>query len=343
MKKEVAVILVLAFIFIIVLFFYEILSNERSSFEPFGIKTVAGEFSIKGQGSDIDSLAFWEAPNANGTLLFVTAKGNNLVEVWKSPFQGNEQTPLTFSTQANGVIVDQDEDILYVGLRVPTSMHVFSLPNLTETAIFANNGAVSNGETNNALLKHSNGDHWVYVTDNSNAYAFNTSTLELLHSFSPPVTSMETILADSYHQIIYVPEEQGIQGNVGIYAFTSEGLPFLKNGTNVFGSQGNIFQADEEGITLYTCSGGTGLDNGEGFIIVADQRSGATDFEFFDRKTWGHLGTLIVSGVGNTDGIASTQKPLPGFPSGIFAAVNNDVEVVLVSWENIINATGLVC
>ena len=50
--------------------------------------------------------------------MFVTAKGNHLVEVWKFPFTGNEQAPLRHSTfdagQVNGIVVDQATDRLFV-------------------------------------------------------------------------------------------------------------------------------------------------------------------------------------------------------------------------------------
>lgn len=45
----------------------------------------------------------------------------------------------------------------------------------------------------------------------------------------------------------------------------------------------------------------------------------------------------------NTDGIASTQQPLPGFPLGLFAAVHDDRSVQLVGWDVILEATGLAC
>ena len=82
-------------------------------------------------------------------------------------------------------------------------------------------------------------------------------------------------------------------------------------------------------------------DTGRGLIIVADQRKPATDFEFFDRRSWSHMVTVRIRGVSNTDGIASTQRPLPGYPLGLFAAVNNDSSVMCVGWDKIFKATGL--
>ena len=92
---------------------------------------------------------------------------------------------------------------------------------------------------------------------------------------------------------------------------------------------------------VYIISTIRGKDTGEGLIIVADQRKPLTDFEVFDRKSWFHLGTFRIQGVSNTDGIASTQQVLPGYPHGIFAAVNNDSSVVGVRWDKIFKGAGL--
>ena len=94
---------------------------------------------------------------------------------------------------------------------------------------------------------------------------------------------------------------------------------------------------------LYTCLSGNGGDTGRGLLIVADQRDDQTDFELFDRQTWQHLGSLRIEGVSNTDGIASTQQVLPGYPLGIFAAINDDDTIVGVGWDKILTATGLKC
>jgi hypothetical protein len=75
---------------------------------------------------------------------------------------------------------------------------------------------------------------------------------------------------------------------------------------------------------VYTCTAKDTTDRGQGFIVVADQLPGQTEFEFFDREKWSHLGILKIKGVSNTDGIASFQKASPAYPWGIFVAVNND-------------------
>ena len=46
--------------------------------------------------------------------MFVTGKDNYTIEIWKYPFVNNELPPLTFSTEPNGVDVDQDRNWLLV-------------------------------------------------------------------------------------------------------------------------------------------------------------------------------------------------------------------------------------
>ncbi len=45
----------------------------------------------------------------------------------------------------------------------------------------------------------------------------------------------------------------------------------------------------------------------------------------------------------NTDGVASTQQAMPGFPLGLFAAINDDRSVAGIGWDAILGATGLGC
>ena len=299
--------------------------------------TVNPALNLNGVGSNVDSIAFWEAPNPADTLMFVTSKGTRQVEVWKYPFAGTELVPLSPGHAANGVLVDQKADILYVagGGKVTR----YTLPDLQPLGQFGE--TVPSGETNLALLYHTNGETWIYVTSNNQVHIFNAANGQKIGSFSPPVVSIETVWADSFHQIVYVPEEQGVAGNQGIYAYHPDGTPYLKDGTNRFGD--GPFDADEEGIVLYTCPSSGLSDDGSGFIIVSDQDSPYTDFEFFDRQTWQHLGALRIEGVNNTDGIASTQLALPDYPLGLFAAIDDDTTTVVVGWDTILAATGLQC
>ncbi|MEM7115801.1 MAG: phytase [Chloroflexota bacterium] len=304
---------------------------------------VAPDFEVDGSGSDVDTIAFWETENANDVLMFTTAKASQLVEVWQFPFVGNEQTPLTHGTfgasgtRVNGVVVDQESDLLYVSVADPQStVSVFSIPDLLFASEFISGTVNLKSEPNIDLLSHSNGELWAYVSADQTLYIYNAETGAAISQFQPD-EGLETVLADDLHQIIYVPDEKD---QTGVYAYQPDGTPFLNNGTHQFGQTN--FDADAEGIILYHCPP-VGVDNGTGFIIVADQIGSQSDFEFFDRQTWAHLGTLTMMGVANTDGIASTQMVLPGYPMGIFAAINDDSTTVGVGWDKVFTAMGIAC
>jgi hypothetical protein len=334
--KKLKIILVIILIIIVLAITKKFQQVENG----FGIVTVSPAFELDGKGKNVDSIAFWETPDSSEIFMFVTAKDNNLLEVWQYPFQGNELPPIEFPSKVNGVVVDQDMDLLYVTESGSKKVNVFSLPDFQPLKEFGQ-GILGEGETNIDILKHKNGQTFVYVTDNHNVHWFEASFGTYLGKFSPPVSSIETVLADDFFQIILVPEEQGPSGNPGIYAYDPDGIIFEKNGTNRFGNSGE-FNSDEEGILLYTFPSSGKEDDGSGFMVISDQKDSLTDFEFFDRQTWEHMGTLRIEGVSNTDGIASTQKALPDYPMGLFAAINDDNTTVGVGWDTIFKETGLI-
>ena len=106
-------------------------TDSFAGFRPFGVAKVTPVFMLNGAGKNIDSVAFWESPNRANTLLFVTGKANNVIEVWKYPFINNELTPLILSEGPNGVDVDQDRDWLLIGDARERALLVFSIPRLT--------------------------------------------------------------------------------------------------------------------------------------------------------------------------------------------------------------------
>ena len=308
----------------------------------FGTVSLSPAFEVDGEGKDVDTITFWEAPDPSQTLMFVSAKASQLVEVWKYPFTGNEQTPLRHdsfgsSTRVNGVVFDQERDLLYVSVSDPAStVSVFSYPGGAFQRQFINGAHDLKSEPNIDLYFHDNGERRAYVTADNIVYVYNAETGEELFNFKPG-TSIETILADEFYRILYIPDEKSQKG---VFVYNPDGTQHQRNGQDHFGGNGE-FDSDEEGILLYSFPSDGSSDDGSGFIIVSDQKGNATDFEFFDRQTWAHLGTLNIDGVSNTDGIASTQRALPDYPLGLFACVNNDGSAVGVGWQEILAVTGL--
>jgi myo-inositol-hexaphosphate 3-phosphohydrolase len=307
----------------------------------FGTVTLAPDFELDGSGTNVDSIAFFEAPEPEQTLLFVTAKGNQRVEIWRFPFAGNEQAALAHPsfgsrTQVNGIAVDPATARLYVAVSAPAStVAVFTLPELAFVGEILAGAADLGAEPNLALLARPDGARWLYVSADDVVHVRDAQSGAPLGRFEP-AAGLETMLADDRDQLLYVPDENG---GSGIHVYEPLGAPHSRGGASRFGA--GVFDADAEGITLYRCPADPAGDDGSGFLVVADQRADHTEFEVFDRRTWRHLGAFVLEGVSNTDGVGSTQRALPGWPRGLFAAIDDDSATAVIGWHRILDATGL--
>jgi hypothetical protein len=322
----------------LITFDYSVLAQSLPQYPlpQFGTITVSPDFQVNGSGQNIDTIEFWKAPDSTETLMFVTAKNNHVVEVWQYPFEGNELTPLTHSTfssgQVNGLAIDQDADLLYVSIgHASNTVSVFSLPDLTFQFSFIESSVNLQSEPNLAILKLTNGNKNIYVSADFPVYVYDAEDGSYIDQFNP-TKGLETMAPDNFYQRLYIPDEND---RTGVYVYNPDGSTYTDNGPNVFGT--TKFNADAEGIIVYNYPLNDPVDIGNGFIVVADQVVSRTDFEFFDRITWDHLGTLRMTGVANTDGIASYPYPLPGYPLGVFAAIDNDQSVAIVGWDKIFN------
>ncbi len=301
---------------------------------------VKPDLLLYGAGENVDTIGVWETDRPEDTLIFVSAKENQTVEVWKFPFKDNEQAPMQrpewTNGPVNGIAIDQDNDLLYVAVGdEPASAFVYSLPGLEKKMQFVNKSRALFGEPNVGLLKRPDKSTLAYVTSDRQISIHEAATGEQLDLFDSP-TDVETVYGDQHYQCVYVPDEND---RSGVNVYTPELKPFEKNGTNHFGT--GVFDSDAEGVWVYYMAGQGQPDDGRGYIIVSDQKESLTEFEFFDRQTWKHLGTLNIEGVGNTDGICSSQRPLPGYPLGFFAAIHDDQALAIVKWETVLVALGL--
>lgn len=310
---------------------------------PPGTLVLTPDFELDGAGTNVDSLAFYEDPDPARTLLFVTAKDNQRVEVWRQPFAGHEQAALEHpsfgtGTQVNGIAVDQELRRLYVAVSAPAStVAVFSLPDLVFQGELGKGALDLGSEPNLALLRRPDGARWLYVSADRVVDVRDARSGAPIGRWSP-AGGLETMVADDRDQVIYVPDENG---GSGVHAYEPLGAPQLREGANRLGE--GVFDEDAEGIVLYRCPADGSGDDGGGFLVVADQRGEQTEFELFDRRSWQHLGAFRLAGVANTDGIASTQRALPGWPQGVFAAIDDDTSTAVIGWDRILAATGLAC
>ena len=304
---------------------------------PFGIAEIDSselDFNVDGSGKNVDSIAFSEAPNPAESLMIVTAKGNDSIEIYKYPFT-SELTTISCGAASNGVWVDQEREILYVTERNSNNICAYDLPSLekNDALSFSTAATKNNSEPNLAMLVLPDGQRRIYVSYDDVVFYYDAETGKELGKFSPS-KGLETMFGDDYYQELYIPDEND---RSGIYIYDPEGNPAgSKFGDNP------IFDSDAEGIWIYKCFSNS-ADLGEGLILVSDQKEDITDFEVFNRRTKEHLGTLHISGVSNTDGIASTQQASPEYPSGLLAVINDDTNTVGVGWDLILERTGLDC
>ncbi len=324
-------------------------ADEDGAFHAFGPVTVTADFDAVGAGVNVDTIAFWEAPDPTQSLMFVTSKNRSLVEVWMYPYASasDERTPLRHdclqarsSSATNGVVVDQEADLLYVASNQSPNVCVFSLPGLDFLRAITSDATFGN-EPNLALLTPTGSPPRLYVSNDSTVYIHHAIGGQQLGQFTP-TTGLETMWGDDHDQVLYIPDENG---RTGVYAYRPDGTAYTRNGASRLGDS-TIFDSDAEGILEYTCPATGTTDDGTGLIIVSDQidssRTG-NDYEVFDRRTWAHLGAFklrLPSGefVHNTDGIGSTQQASAAHPDGVFTAVQDDTSVAGVGWDKIFAA-----
>jgi myo-inositol-hexaphosphate 3-phosphohydrolase len=324
-------------------------SPEADSTLASGTTTVPADYVATGAGENVDSIAFWEAPDPVDSQMFVTSKDRSLVEVWNYPYASadDEQSPLTHpcleadaDSATNGVLVDQETDLLYVASNFSPNVCVFSLPDLVHEKTITSE-VTYELEPNLALITLPSGDKRLYVSNDTVVYIHDASTGAALGQFEP-AKGLEAMWGDSRDQVLYMPDENT---RTGVYAYAPDGTPYTRNGETAFGDS-TIFDSDGEGITEYTCPPSGPGDDGGGLIVVSDQIDDASqgnDYEVFDRRTWAHLGTFTLrlpdgTLVSNTDGIASTQQSLPQHPDGIFAAIQDDTSVAGAGWDTVLDA-----
>jgi hypothetical protein len=305
--------------------------------QPFGIVAIAPEeveFDVDGEGSNVDSLSFWEAPDPAQSLMFVTSKGNEFIEVYRHPFQQQLQT-IACGDESNGVWVDQERDVLYITQRDSSNVCAFDLPALqaNESLSFTTAATGGSSEPNLTMLALPGGKKLIYVSYDETVYFHDAGTGEALGQFST-VEGLETMYGDDHYQVLYIPDEGG---GSGVFLYAPDGARVGMS----FGEDG-VFDSDAEGIWVYKCISG-GTDTGEGLIVVSDQEDDLTDFEVFHRNTKEHLGTINISGVNNTDGISIMQQPSPEYPMGLLAVIDDDTSTVGVGWDTIFEKTGLSC
>ena len=150
-------------------------------------------------------------------------------------------------------------------------------------------------------------------------------------------TQPEGCVADDEEGVLYVGEE-----NYGVWRLPADpGKPAELE--SVAAIEDGVLAADVEGLTLYRSDEAT-------YLVVSSQ--GDNSYAVYDTSSGTHLGSFRVGDhpqideTSDTDGIAATSVPLPGFPDGLLVVQDGDnpggnQNFKLVSWTDVRDALGL--
>ena len=311
--------------------------------------------STANAADELDSLAVW--PTENGqTWLIATAKSSHSLVVYDAEtgerlrsVGGPGKGPLQFD-RPNGIAVFGD--LLFVAERDNHRVQVLQLP-----------GFISLGMVGEDVLKVPYGlwlretgpdELEIFVTD---SFMTDFRTRELppmaeldqrvkrfevridddgklqsryLGSFGDTTEAgalrmVESIAGDAANDRLLIADEDRRVGST-LREYNLEGM---------YGAHSlPLFDADAEGVALWTC------DAGEGYWIGVDQLR-PTIFRLFDRTTLQPVKTFSGQVVANTDGQTLYAVGTPRFPAGALYALHDDKAVAAFDLRDIVRTLGL--
>jgi 3-phytase len=303
---------------------------------------------------NVDSPAVWHGPDGEHWLLATAKEGNAILVADAATGQAVRRVGTAGAdpgqmARPNGIAVA--DDVLFVVERDNARVQVFVLPDFRPAGLYGT------GDLRRpygiAVARDGGGAYRTWITDN---YETAEETVppdgelgqrvreyrvtlgpggldaRLMRTFGDTVGPgvlrvVESIAVDAARGRLLIAEET--EGASLIKEYTTEGR---FTGRSI---PATWFPHQAEGIVLYAC------EETAGYWIATDQGTAVNTFHVFDRETLGHLGSFQGEGVLNTDGIALTQRPLPGYPAGAFYAVHDDGSVAGLSWTRIATALGL--
>jgi 3-phytase len=301
------------------------------------------------QSLNVDSLVVYHQKDRD--WLIATAKSSNELLVYNA-INGTLISKVSRNfNRPNGIQLFPGREVICIVERDSHRIQVLSLPNFEILATFGED--LLKRPYGLDILKVSDTEYHVYVTDNYMIQEYSEKHGKMRHSKLPPLDSLnervkvfqvlfdtnvkikhlfsfgdttsdgvlykvETIMVDEFHKRIMIADEQ--QVDIKVYSLNGKYL-------STFGK--NIFKVEPEGFALYRCP------NGEGVWIMTDQFKHRTKFHLFDRRSLKHLGSFQGTYTANTDGVGLSQKEHGSFHAGAFYALHLDGGISAFSWANI--------
>ncbi|NBB77133.1 MAG: phytase [Bacteroidetes bacterium] len=308
------------------------------------------------QGENVDSPAVWHGPSGEHWLLATAKEGHSILvfDAADGSFLkrvGSEGASEGEFQRPNGIAVI--DDLMLVVERDNARVQIFTLPGLNFAGFIAHEDLrYPYGLT---VDKNSHGGYELYVSDNYNPalegyppeeelderihhYRFwlnddqmvQFETVRLFGEIHGPgiLHKVESIFMDRHYNRLLVADEAYSERTIKIYDlegnFTGEMIP------------NDYFTSEPEGITLYSCS------DGSGYWIMTDQHQSPDNiFQVFDRESLEYMGGFSGEITRNTDGIWLTQRSFGPFDKGAFYPVHDDGSITAIGWSDIARALNL--
>ncbi len=292
----------------------------------------------------MDSVAIWVAPDANNSILFITDKTMDFLEMHNPVTNtyigrlGGSGSGAGKLDYPNGVAVAYGvetslgkRDVVFTVERDNNRVSAWALP---EKQFIGSYGSSDLDEPYGIAIRYVDGKVETWITNTGKRpnkvfiYEVTAGGDGIVGTLSRSFAtegSLESIVIDEHHKKAYIADE-GSKNNIMVYDLDGNFIERIGQG---------LFVSDPEGIVLYD------MGDGEGWIICTDQNATPTEFEVFERGTHTYLGNFTGNKTHGTDGLTLTQQALPNFPSGAFFPVHSDREVHAYDWKEIAQVMNL--
>ncbi|MDZ7288483.1 MAG: T9SS type A sorting domain-containing protein [candidate division KSB1 bacterium] len=293
---------------------------------PFPPTTVTPIFDVNGAVGSPDAVTFWNAPDLNNSLMFVTGPSDAKAEMHQFPFGNNELAAVPLPGKVIGSVADSEHDRLYV--RVGKEIIGLQIPGFKEVIRFGSPYLGSGEENPLDLCRLHDERILVYTSEGSDMLGFDTRDGSLVYRFSTRCSEIETFVCDGFRNEISIHNENGPH----IDLYTLDGTFITEYGV------GN-FQNEAEGATIYSIAEEDAYPTGEGYILFSEENEAPTRIRVFRRSDKTYLGLIEVEGVGGTDGMGNTQQRSQRYPMGVLAINNGNKTTAIVPWDHIFRRT----